>query len=283
MVRCLPLVLAAVVAVTALALPSPIAPVVRAAPLAEDVAGKAEPAPDTREAPSAGAAQTVPSAVGGDIVPGAVNRSSPFLDATYDAYLWLGWGSRKVYVDSTATIRNTSGSDDRPGRAQHHRRTARRDPAGPGDGRRSRRRGHASATRRSWCRSAACCHPAGPPGPGPLHARRCAPASAARTGCSLGRTASSTSIAGCPGSAGGSRSTGPTTAIRSRRRRAGRSRSAIVTTRKLVLATTGDRISVSADGLTQTFGATDVRDFTVTAAHRLPDGLARRARHVVRV
>ena len=33
-----------------------------------------------------------------------------------------------------------------------------------------------------------------------------------------------------------------------------------------MLATTGDRIAVSADGLTQTFAATNVRDFTVTAA-----------------
>ena len=35
---------------------------------------------------------------------------------------------------------------------------------------------------------------------------------------------------------------------------------------QLVLATSGDRTSVSADGLTQTFAATNVRDFTVTAA-----------------
>src|SRR5204863_1560152 len=40
----------------------------------------------------------------------------------------------------------------------------------------------------------------------------------------------------------------------------------IVTTQKLVLATSGDRTAVSADGLTQTFVASDVRDFTVTAA-----------------
>ena len=50
-------------------------------------------------------------------------------------------------------------------------------------------------------------------------------------------------------------------------------------TRKLVLATTGDRISVSADGLTQTFAATDVRDFTVTAATDYRTALARRRRH----
>ena len=40
----------------------------------------------------------------------------------------------------------------------------------------------------------------------------------------------------------------------------------IVTSQRLVLATTGDRTGVSADGLVQTFKASDVRDFTVTAA-----------------
>ena len=40
----------------------------------------------------------------------------------------------------------------------------------------------------------------------------------------------------------------------------------ITTSRKLVLATSGRRVAVSTDGLSQTFQATDVRDFTVTAA-----------------
>jgi hypothetical protein len=40
----------------------------------------------------------------------------------------------------------------------------------------------------------------------------------------------------------------------------------IVTDRKLDLATSGGRTSVSSDGLTQVFEATNVRDFTVTAA-----------------
>jgi hypothetical protein len=40
----------------------------------------------------------------------------------------------------------------------------------------------------------------------------------------------------------------------------------IVTYRKLKFATSGDRVSVSPDGLTQVFAATNVRDFTVTAA-----------------
>jgi hypothetical protein len=40
----------------------------------------------------------------------------------------------------------------------------------------------------------------------------------------------------------------------------------IVTDRKVRLATSGDRTSLSADGLTQVYRATNVRDFTVTAA-----------------
>jgi hypothetical protein len=40
----------------------------------------------------------------------------------------------------------------------------------------------------------------------------------------------------------------------------------IVTDRKLVLATSGTKVSTSADGLTQVFEARNVRDFTVTAA-----------------
>jgi hypothetical protein len=40
----------------------------------------------------------------------------------------------------------------------------------------------------------------------------------------------------------------------------------IVTDRRLVLATSGGRTAASADGLTQTFEARNVRDFTVTAA-----------------
>jgi hypothetical protein len=45
-----------------------------------------------------------------------------------------------------------------------------------------------------------------------------------------------------------------------------RVRVTVVTDRKLVLATSGTRTSTSADGLTQAFEARDVRDFTVTAA-----------------
>jgi hypothetical protein len=40
----------------------------------------------------------------------------------------------------------------------------------------------------------------------------------------------------------------------------------VISDRKLALATTGDRVAISADGLTQTFEARRVRDFSVTAA-----------------
>ncbi len=40
----------------------------------------------------------------------------------------------------------------------------------------------------------------------------------------------------------------------------------VITDRKQVIASTGDRVRVSRDGLTQTFVARDVRDFTLTAA-----------------
>jgi hypothetical protein len=40
----------------------------------------------------------------------------------------------------------------------------------------------------------------------------------------------------------------------------------VVADRKLVVATTGDRVAYTPDGLSQTFQATNVRDFTVTAA-----------------
>ena len=42
--------------------------------------------------------------------PGSVDRTSLFVDATYDASLRISWGTRKIAVDSTATIRNTSGA-----------------------------------------------------------------------------------------------------------------------------------------------------------------------------
>lgn len=47
----------------------------------------------------------------GQIVAGSVGRSSLKLDATYRATLKLNWTSRSIWVDSTAVIRNTSGAE----------------------------------------------------------------------------------------------------------------------------------------------------------------------------
>ena len=43
------------------------------------------------------------------VVPGSVNRTSIDLEATYDARIRIGWDSQNVKVESIATIRNTSG------------------------------------------------------------------------------------------------------------------------------------------------------------------------------
>jgi hypothetical protein len=47
----------------------------------------------------------------GSIVPGSVNRTSLALEATYDARIRIGWDTRNIKVESVATIRNTSGVD----------------------------------------------------------------------------------------------------------------------------------------------------------------------------
>jgi len=59
-------------------------------------------------APAPEAVTSVPPAASA-IVPGTVNRSSLSLDALYEAYLRIEWGARTIRVDSTATIYNTSG------------------------------------------------------------------------------------------------------------------------------------------------------------------------------
>jgi len=69
------------------------------------VAGTVTPAAATTDA----RARTVLGVVG-QIVPGSVNRSSYLLEASYDATIRIGWTSRAIRVDSTATIRNTSGA-----------------------------------------------------------------------------------------------------------------------------------------------------------------------------
>jgi len=68
------------------------------------------PAVASQAAPDPPAATLTPAtATTSSIVPGTVNRSSLSLDATYDAYLRIEWGARTIRVDSTALIYNTSG------------------------------------------------------------------------------------------------------------------------------------------------------------------------------
>jgi hypothetical protein len=60
------------------------------------------------------------------ILPGSVGRSSLDLDAAYRATLKLTWETRAIWVDSTATIRNTSGGPI--DRLELNTLSARRDP-----------------------------------------------------------------------------------------------------------------------------------------------------------
>ncbi|MEP6639222.1 MAG: hypothetical protein ABJC39_07710 [Chloroflexota bacterium] len=204
-------------------------------------------------------------AVGTDIVAGSVGRTSLFVDATYDGSLRISWDTRRISVDSTATIGNTSGGPidrielntiaARLGSLQLNSVTVdgiavtatRRDqtlvvPLGGvlpvGGVARIRVRFHAtlrsSLSGSNWLFTKT---------NGIVDLYRWLPWVSRRI--SFDRPNH-----GDPFETPSSRS------VRVR----------ITTSRKLVLATTGDRTAVSADGLTQTFVATDVRDFTVTAA-----------------
>ena len=204
-------------------------------------------------------------AAAAEIVPGSVNRTSLFVDATYDASLRISWGTRKIAVDSTATIRNTSGAPidrielntiaARLGNIQLHSVTV--DGAATGATRsdqtivvplggilpvdattRIRVRFHATLRNTlsgsTWLFTKA---------NGIVDLYRWLPWVSRRIAFDRPNH-------GDPFETPSSRSV----VVR------------IVTSRPLVLATSGDRTSVSADGLTQTFAATNVRDFTVTAA-----------------
>ena len=199
------------------------------------------------------------------IVPGSVGRSSLFVDATYDASLRISWGTRKISVDSTATIRNTSGAPidrielntiaARLGSIQLHSVTVdgvavaatRSDqtivvPLGGilpvGATTQIRVRFHAtlrsSLSGSNWLFTKT---------NGIVDLYRWLPWVSRR-------------IAFDRPNHGDPFETPTSSSVRVR----------ITTSRKLVLATSGDRTAVSADGLTQTFAATNVRDFTVTAA-----------------
>src|SRR5204863_976973 len=93
------LIVAAILVAGGSALPSPIVPsAVAVQPRVEAGSGAPVIAPPDR-----------PTVAAADIVPGSVGRTSIALEATYDAYLKIYWGSGLLWVDSTATIRNTSG------------------------------------------------------------------------------------------------------------------------------------------------------------------------------
>lgn len=256
MARRLRLLLVGLLAIVAVGLPASGVTSVRGAQLDDDGASVV----DAGSAPPA-----IAEAVSADIVPGSVDRSSPLLDATYDAYLKISWGTRKIYVDSTATIRNTSGGPI--DRVELNTIAARLGgmsisgvsvdgvavaatvsdqtivvPLGgvlPVDGSAAVRvRYHAtlrsSLTGSNW-----------------LFTRVNGVADLYRWLPWVSRR-----LAFDRPNHGDPFETPMSRSVRVR----------IVTSRKLDLATSGDRVSVSADGLTQTFAATNVRDFTVTAA-----------------
>ena len=107
MARRLPTALAVFVAAGAIALSSPAVGSVAAFVPVE--AGEVFLA-DQSVMPDVSPAVLTAASTTSQIVPGSVGRSSLALDATYDAYLKISWGPRTIYVDSTATIRNTSGA-----------------------------------------------------------------------------------------------------------------------------------------------------------------------------
>ncbi|MEO8438248.1 MAG: hypothetical protein ABI562_07285 [Chloroflexota bacterium] len=248
------LLLAGLIAL-AIAVPSPAVELAHAFSPAGDDLGIAAVSPNAQPAPLAASA----------IVPGSVGRTSLFLDATYDASLRISWGTRRISVDSTATIRNTSGGSidrielntiaARLGSLQLHSVTVdgvavsaiRSDqtlivPLGgilPVDGvTKIRVRFHAtlrsSLSGSNWLFTKT---------NGIADLYRWLPWVSRRIAFDRPNH-------GDPFETPSSRSV----TVR------------IATSRKLVLATSGDRTAVSADGLTQTFVARDVRDFTVTAA-----------------
>ncbi|HEY6013753.1 MAG TPA: hypothetical protein VIU37_07090, partial [Candidatus Limnocylindrales bacterium] len=245
MARARPLVAAAMLAAVLVGLPSPARPVpVTAAPLRID------------SAPLVGTAA---------IVPGSVNRSSLDLDATYRATLKLSWGTRAIWVDSTATVRNTSGGPI--DRVELNTIAARlggmrlRPVTVDGTG------VAASVSDQTIVVPLGGILPAGA-----TTVVRVRYSARLRTG-----TAGSDWLF--------ARANGIADLYRwlpwvSRRIAFDRPnhgdpfetptspsvRVTVVADRRLVLATTGDRVSASADGLTQVFEAHGVRDFTVTAA-----------------
>lgn len=238
---------------------------VAAASLAVALAGLPSPADPPRVDASSSQVDAGSPARTTAIVPGSVNRSSLDLDAMYRATLKLTWATRAIWVDSTAEIRNTSGGPidgvelntiaARLGNIRLRPVTV--DgvivaatisdqtivvPLGgvlpPGAATRVRVR--YSARLRT-----------GLAGSDWLFARANGIADVYRWLPWVSRR-----IAFDRPNHGDPFETPTSSSVRVR----------IVTDRPLELATTGDRVSVSADGLTQVFEARNVRDFTVTAA-----------------
>ncbi len=238
-----------------------------AAVLAVVAVGLPSPASAARVAPSSFVATTAPASAptATGVVPGKVGRSSLDLDATYRATLTLTWATRAIWVDSTATIRNVSGApidrvelntiaarlggirmrpvtvDGSPVAATISDQTIVVPlggilPAGAETQIRVRfsARLRAGLAGSDWLFGLA---------NGIADVYRWLPWVSRR-------------IAFDRPNHGDPFETPTSSSVRVR----------VVTDRRLVLATTGDRVSVSADGLTQVFQASDVRDFTVTAA-----------------
>ncbi len=196
---------------------------------------------------------------------GPVGRSSLIVEATYDADLKLSWRSRKIRVDSSATIRNTSGGaiDRMEFNTIAARLGAMRLQPVTVDG----------VSVAATVRGQTIIVPLG----------RNLPIGATTTVRIRYRATLRSDLAGSDWLF--TRTNGVVDLYRwlpwvSRRTPFDRPNHGdpfvtpsspsvtvrIGTSRRLVLATTGHRTSVSADGLTQTFRAANVRDFTVTAA-----------------
>src|SRR5215203_2979385 len=79
------------------------------AALAVGAGGAAAPVGVAATAPTEERTAQTTILAGGAIQPGTVNRTSPRVTAEYRATLDLAYGTRKLSVDSTATVTNTSG------------------------------------------------------------------------------------------------------------------------------------------------------------------------------
>ena len=201
----------------------------------------------------------------GAIVPGSVGRTSLFLDATYDTYLAISWGPRSIYVDSTATIRNTSGGAI--DRVELNTIAARLGAIRPGQVTVDGTTVAATISDQTIVVPLGGILPVG--GVTQVRVRYGATVHSTLTGSTWMFTRAngvldlyrwlpwvSRRIAFDRPNHGDPFETPTSRSVKVR----------INSATRLVLATSGTRTAVSADGLSQTFQATDVRDFTVTAA-----------------